>query len=126
MKTIRPRELHNLLENSQPVEILDVRPRINFEMGHINGAHWLPATAISPEALLYSRQLLPTEPLYLISESGVLAHMTARELERLGSENIAVVTGGMRQWQNDGLPIVRHGTFRPIAPQRRPMVAVPS
>jgi rhodanese-related sulfurtransferase len=108
MKTIRACELHNLLKTSQPVEILDVRPRINCEMAHIDGAHWLPAAAISPEALLYSRQLLPTEPLYLISENGVLANLTARELERRGSENLVVVTGGMRRWHNDCLPIVRH------------------
>ena len=31
MKTIHPQELHAMLEQDKPVEILDIRPRKRFE-----------------------------------------------------------------------------------------------
>jgi rhodanese-related sulfurtransferase len=38
MKTIDPKELESLLEASKPVEILDLRPRDEFEKVHVEGA----------------------------------------------------------------------------------------
>ena len=114
MRTIRPLDLHEMLEASQPVEIVDLRPRGRFERTHIHGAHWLPANAaLSLETLFSSRELLPTEPLYLVSESGALARLTAHELERRGVNNVIVVSGGMRGWQQSGLPATgRIGPFQ--------------
>lgn len=109
MKTIRPLTLEARLEASQPVEILDIRPRAEFEKVHIEGAHSIPSAEISAEKLVCTRELLQTEPLYLVSESGALAQLQACDLERQGLDNVVVVSGGMRRWQSDGLPVVhRH------------------
>ena len=54
------------------------------------------------------RQILPTEPLYLVSESGALAQLQACDLERQGLNNLVVVGGGMRAWQRDGFPLERN------------------
>ena len=105
MKTIHPLELEAMLETSQPIEILDIRPRPEFEKRHIEGAHSLPSAEVSPETLLCNRELLPTEPLYLVSESGALAQLQARYLERQGLNNVVVVAGGMHAWRRDGLPV---------------------
>jgi rhodanese-related sulfurtransferase len=112
MKTIHPLKLQALLEASQPVEILDIRPRAEFEKVHIEGAHSTPSAEISAEKLLCTRELLLTEPLYLVSESGALAQLQACDLERQGLGNVVIVGGGMRAWQSDGLPVVRH---RPVS-----------
>jgi rhodanese-related sulfurtransferase len=112
MKTIHPLKLEALLEASQPVEILDVRSRAEFERVHIEGAHSIPSAEISAEKLVCTRELLPTEPLYLVSESGALAKRQACDLERQGVDNLFVVAGGMHAWQGDGLPVVRR---RPVA-----------
>ncbi len=106
MKAIQPAELENLLDADQPIEIVDIRPRRKFEKGHIDGARWLPPCALSIETLVCSRQLLPTEPLYLVSETGASAHASASELERQGLNNLIVVTGGIRAWQHDGFQVV--------------------
>jgi rhodanese-related sulfurtransferase len=110
MKTIRPLELEALLEADHPVEMIDIRPRDQFEKVHIEGAHSLPSAQLSAEILLCSRELLPTEPIYLVSESGALAQLSAYELERQGLDNVVVVSGGMHAWQKNGLPVVRHRT----------------
>jgi len=111
MKTIHPLKLEALLEASQPVEIVDIRPRAEFEKVHIEGAHSIPSAEISAEKLVCTRELLQTEPLYLVSESGALAQLQACDLERQGLDNVVIVAGGMHRWQSDGLPVVRH---RPV------------
>jgi rhodanese-related sulfurtransferase len=111
MKTIHPLKLAALLEASRPVEIVDIRPRPEFEKVHIEGAHSIPSAEISAETLVCTRELLQSEPIYLVSESGALAQLQACDLERQGLDNVIIVSGGMRRWQNDGLPVVRH---RPV------------
>jgi rhodanese-related sulfurtransferase len=111
MKTIHPLKLEALLEASQPVEIVDIRPRAEFEKVHIEGAHSIPSAEISAEKLVCTRALLQIEPLYLVSESGALAQLQACDLERQGLDNVVIVSGGMRRWKSDGLPVVRR---RPV------------
>lgn len=119
MKTIHPLKLEALLEAGQPVEILDIRPRAEFEKVHIEGAHSIPSAEISPEKLVRTRELLLTEPLYLVSESGALAQLQAGDLERQGLDNLVIVAGGMHAWQDDGLPVVRHHTVADWLAERR-------
>jgi rhodanese-related sulfurtransferase len=111
MKMIHPLTLEAMLEASQPVEILDIRPRAEFEKVHFEGAHSVPSAEISAETLVCTRELLQTEPLYLVSESGALAQLQACDLERQGMDNVVIVSGGMGRWQRDGLPVVRR---RPV------------
>lgn len=110
MKTIRPRDLYDLLRSGQPGDILDIRPTTNFQEGHINGAQSLPSAELSPQTVLLARQLPVTEPLYLVSQSGALAQLTACELERQGLENVIIVAGGMCGWLRDSLPTVKNDT----------------
>jgi hypothetical protein len=78
MKTIKPLEFEALLEASQPVEIIDIRPRDEFEKLHIEGAHSLPLPELAPETLKSLRELPSAEPFYLISASeGVRARWPA-------------------------------------------------
>jgi rhodanese-related sulfurtransferase len=107
MKIIHPLKLEALLEASEPVEIVDIRPRAEFEKVHIEGAHSIPSAEISAETLVCTRELLQTEPIYLVSESGALAQLQACDLERQGLDNVIIVSGGMGRWQRDGLPVVR-------------------
>ena len=57
METIHPLKLEALLEASQPVEILDIRPRAEFEKIHIEGAHSTPSAEISAGKLVCTREL---------------------------------------------------------------------
>lgn len=106
MTAIRPVELEMLLESDRPVEILDIRARAQFQQAHIEGAHSLPLAELSPASVLLSRELLTTEPLYLVSQSGALAQLSACDLERCGLDNLIVVAGGMHAWQRGGFPVV--------------------
>ena len=106
MKTINPVLLEVMLEDDATVEVLDLRPRTEFQHDHIPGSHSLPAAEASPESVMFSRQLLPTEPLYLVSDSGGEALLSAKTLERQGVDNLVVLSGGMRAWHQHHLPTV--------------------
>ncbi len=123
MKAIRPRELEALLEADKPVEIVDIRPIDEFENAHIEGAHSIPSAGLSVEAIFCERELLPTEPLYLVSENGGLARRRACDLEREGLDNLVVLVGGMNAWRGDGLPVVQHRTISDWLDERREEVA---
>jgi rhodanese-related sulfurtransferase len=122
MKTIHPLKLEAMLEASQPVEIVDIRPRAELEKIHIEGAHSIPSAEISAETLVCRRALLQTEPLYLVSESGALAQLQACDLERQGMDNVVIVSGGMRLWKCDGLPVVRHAPMTDSLAEQRERV----
>ena len=123
MKTIHPLKLEAMLEASQPVEIVDIRPRADFEKIHIEGAHSIPSAEISAEKLVCTRELLQTEPLFLVSESGALAQLQACDLERQGMDNAVIVSGGMHRWQSDGLPVIRRPATDWLAKQREQICA---
>jgi len=123
MKTIQPIELEALLEADKPVEIIDIRPIADFESVHIAGAHWLPVQAMTPADLVATRELPLTEPLYLISDRGGLAQFTAEDLERENYDNIVVVEGGMKAWQQDDLPVVRNRTLGDWLAEHRERIA---
>ena len=123
MKTIHPLELKALIEANEPVEIIDVRPREQFEKHHLPGAHSLPSQTLTVEKLIHSRELPSMEPLYLISGSGTLARLTAAKLEWSGLDNFVVIEGGMQAWERNALPVDDgHGGPNWLHEHRRKMV----
>ena len=108
MKTIHPLDLEAKIVANEPVEILDLRPRPQFEKRHVHGAHSLPFEEFNTASLLHCRELPVTEPLYVISQKGGLARLAADAMEDFGLENLIVVEGGMENWERNGLPIDRH------------------
>lgn len=107
MKTIHPIELEAKLEADEPVEIVDLRPRSEFEKRHVPGAHSIPFNEFDAEALVLSRELPLPEPLYMISKTGEHAQIAAEKMERLGLVNLVIVEGGMQAWGQAGLPVDR-------------------
>jgi rhodanese-related sulfurtransferase len=108
MKTIHPLELEAKIEADEPVEILDLRSRPQFEKRHVHGAHSLPFEEFDTASLLDCRELPPTEPLYVISQKGGHARLAADAMEDFGLENLIVVEGGMENWERNRLPMDRH------------------
>lgn len=108
MKTIHPLDLEAKVEANETVEILDLRPRPQFEKRHIRGAHSLPFDEFDAAELVHCRELPLSEPLYVVSQKGGHARLAADAMEERGLDNLIVVDGGMENWQRNGLPIDRH------------------
>jgi rhodanese-related sulfurtransferase len=107
MKTTHPLELEARIEANETVEILDLRPRCQFEKRHVRGSHSLPFNEFHARTLVHSRELSLAEPLYLISERGEHAQIAADSMEHQGLDNLVVVEGGMHNWESYGLPVDR-------------------
>lgn len=125
MKTIHPLELEAKIEANEAVEIVDVRPRCQFEKRHVPGAYSIPFNKFDPETLVHSRELALPEPLYVISERGEHAQIVAENMDSRGLDNLVVVEGGMRAWDRNGLPIDRsQGVTSWMAEHHKKMVDV--
>jgi rhodanese-related sulfurtransferase len=107
MKTIHPLELEAKIEANETVEILDLRPRCQFETRHVPGSHSLPFNEFDAEALVHARELPLPEPLYLISERSEQARIAAGSMAHRGLDNLIVVEGGLANWERNGLPVDR-------------------
>ena len=123
MKTIHPLELEAKIQADEIVEILDLRPRPQFEKRHVHGAHSLPFDEFDTASLLHSRELPLPEPLYVISQKGGHARLAADAMEELGLDNLVVVDGGMENWERNGLPVDRHDFGSWLREQRKRLFA---
>ena len=87
MKTIHPLRLEALLEAGQPVEIVDIRPRAEFEKVHIEGAHPAVIERLNTEV----RQVLATPEIKqrLAALGADAAPMTPAEFDRLIARELA-------------------------------------
>ena len=95
-----------LIDNRQPLDLIDVRTKQEFQSFHIRGAQSFPLRELSAPKLLHGRKRDPTEPLYIICNNRVRASLAAGMLTAAGCCRPVVVDGGMETWVREGLSVV--------------------
>jgi len=100
-----------LIDNRQPLDLIDVRTEQDFKGFHIPGARSVPLGKLSAPKVLQDRKLAATEPLYIICSSRVRAGLAAGILKGAGCLHPIVVEGGMNIWMSQGLSVVRKKPF---------------
>jgi rhodanese-related sulfurtransferase len=63
MITIHPFGLATLIDNCEPLDLIDVRTEKEFKSFHIAGARSIPLKELSAPKVLQDRKLAATEPL---------------------------------------------------------------
>lgn len=111
MITINPFKLATLIDNREPLDIIDVRTENEFKSFHITGARSVPLKKLSAPKVLQDRKRAATEPLYIIGGGRVQASLAAGILTGGGCCRAVVVDGGMDVWMSEGLPVVRKKRF---------------
>lgn len=104
---ILPKDLHDLLEKSPAVSVLDVRTKAEFEGTRASIACNLPLDEITCEKLLHNPPFPKDHPVYLLCERGTRAAIAAGHFESAGFSNVFVVEGGTRAWVDEGLPVIK-------------------
>lgn len=89
--------------NYQNAQVFDLRPKAEFDQGHIPGAKWQDAAAAATKL----PGLAKKKPLVLVCARGTTSTDTARKLRRDGMADILILKGGMLAWQQDGKPVTR-------------------
>lgn len=106
MKTITPFELQLLIDQGD-VELIDVRPKKDFEKVHALAARSIPLSEFEPHSVLTHRKLDRHAPLYLMCRDNTLASLAACGLAGAGLDEAIVVEGGLEAWQGQCLPVTR-------------------
>lgn len=106
MKTIAPFELQMLIDKND-VELIDVRPRKDFEKVHALTARSIPLSQFESHSVLAHRKLDRHAPIYLMCRDTTLASLAACGLAGAGLDEPIVVEGGLEAWQGQCLPVVR-------------------
>lgn len=111
MITINPFRLAALINNCEPLDLIDVRTEKEFKSFHIAGARSVPLKKLSAPKVLQDRKRAATEPLYIIGDGRVQASLAAGILTGGSCCKAVVVDGGMDAWVSEGLPFVRERRF---------------
>jgi rhodanese-related sulfurtransferase len=90
---------------NQGALVLDVRPRDQYEAGHLIDARNVPSAdlAQSVETLKKFRD----KPVLTCCETGMTAGTAARVLREQGFSKVASLRGGLQAWRAESLPLVR-------------------
>lgn len=125
LSTITPQQLHDAQTRGEYSPVLDVRSPAEYRAGHIPGAQLIPIEELSADAMQHRFErpgLGHTETLYLTCLAGPRAQQAAERLQQAGFDNIALIEGGTKGWQQAGLPLRRCGTA--IALERQVQIAI--
>ncbi len=111
MKSITPFELQMLIDK-RDVELIDVRPKKDFEKVHALVARSIPLSELEPHSMLAHRKLDKHAPLYIMCRRKTLAPLAAYSLAGAGLDEPIVVEGGLEAWEGQCLPVVRKKSGR--------------
>jgi len=95
-------ELSRMLEQPASVQVVDVRRRIEWEEGHIEGALLKPLDKLRAMAADLDR----ARPVAVHCKSGYRSAIAASLLQCAGLPHVYNITGGFDAWKSSGLPVI--------------------
>lgn len=101
---VSPQELVNLVNHKGAV-VLDVRDSKEFAAGHIVDAVNIPHSAL--EGRIAELEKYKEKPLTIVCKMGQHAGASGALLRKAGFVEVSRLTGGMTEWRNQNLPVVK-------------------
>jgi rhodanese-related sulfurtransferase len=101
---VSPQELVNLV-NKEGAVILDVRDSKEFAAGHIVDAVNVPHTSL--ESRLPELEKYKEKPVTIVCKMGQHAGTAGAVLRKAGFASVSRLSGGMTEWRNQNLPVVK-------------------
>lgn len=124
-QSIKPQDLHQLLQRDSQLQLIDVRSPVEYQSGHAIGAKLLPLDQLSPKTLIDTLDATALEgdkPLYITCQSGLRAQQAAERLQETGHDNLVLLEGGTDAWISAGLPVKR--CARVISLERQVQISI--
>ena len=103
-RSVTAQQLVNMVNNENAV-VVDVRDSKEFEAGHIVDAINIPHTAL--ESRMSEINKYKDKPLVLTCKMGQHSGAAGTVLRKAGFEQVARLTGGILEWRNQNLPVVK-------------------
>ncbi|HLS82504.1 MAG TPA: rhodanese-like domain-containing protein [Steroidobacter sp.] len=85
--------------------MLDVRGASEYEAGHIINARHIPASELASRA--DSLKKYKEKPVIVYCDAGFTSAAAARTLRSLGFTKVATLRGGLQNWRQENLPLVK-------------------
>ena len=101
---VSPQELVNLV-NREGAVVLDVRDSKEFAAGHIVDAVNVPHTSL--ESRLAELEKYKEKPVTIVCKMGQHAGTAGAMLRKAGFGSVSRLSGGMTEWRNQNLPVVK-------------------
>ncbi len=102
-KTISPHVVTRMI-NSEEAILLDVREIKDFSLGHIAGAINIPYAKLSQR--ISELEQYRTKAIIIADKQSQHSGSVGRKLQQEGFSALRL-TGGMMEWQNQSLPVVK-------------------
>ena len=102
--TVTPAQADTWLAATPGVQVLDVRTKEEFTVGHLAKATLIPWTDkdFADRAV---KELDPRKPVLVYCQGGVRSAKAAAALVKLGFTDVRDLAGGILAWQQTGKPI---------------------
>lgn len=104
IKPLSPPEVTRLV-NHENAALVDVRPNSDFASGHIINAKNIPSTELAANLETLNRYKRQTVIIYC--NNGGQSSAQAKLLMKQGFEQVYYMKGGVIEWKNTQLPLVR-------------------
>jgi rhodanese-related sulfurtransferase len=101
---VSPQELVNLV-NKEGAVVLDVRDSKEFAAGHIVDAVNVPHTSL--ESRIAELEKYKEKPVTIVCKMGQHAGTAGAMLRKAGFASVSRLSGGMTEWRNQNLPVVK-------------------
>ena len=91
VKELDQNDFHKGLRKAQ---VVDVREKVDYDYGHINGARNIPITMFKQRF----QGLRKDQPIYLCDANGIASYRAARMLRKNGYKDVYMLKGGYKKW----------------------------
>ena len=106
IRSITCRELNELCQSGDQIELIDVRTPVEFREVHSSHARNVPLESLNPNTVMQSR-VRPDAPLYVICRSGNRSSKACEAFQAAGFANVISVEGGTAAWDQAGYCVNR-------------------
>ena len=103
-KHLEPQELHDKLARGEPVNLIDVRELLEYEIARIEGARLLPLSQFNA----WAGTLDPNAEYIFMCHHGIRSANVCVALGRFGFTRLTNLTGGIDAWSREvdpGVPL---------------------
>lgn len=101
---IGPQELVQLV-NNQNALVVDVRDKAEFDQGHIVDSMNIPYTSLDSRSDELNKH--KDRPIVIACKMGQHSGSAGTALRKKGFENVSRLRGGIMEWRNQSMPVVK-------------------
>jgi len=112
VEEVMPWDLVDLLNVGEPVLVLDVREKNEFDAGHIAGSLHVPRGVLESASEFGYEETIPElvrsrgSAIVVVCRSGYRSVLAADTMQRLGYRNVKSLKTGLRGWNDFEQPLV--------------------